>query len=136
MIILNKYQKRFFQKVNLFHRIEPWDEYRKVIQTQILFSYLLDNFHEIHKVYDLIHCKQNQKLIRICKMKAKQFLEEISTLTIEDPQNLYSIRSLITQTTRILKEYIHKVDTVEQNIFFLFQKINDNDLVQNIMEYL
>lgn len=136
MVIINKYQKRFFQKVNLFHQIKPWDEYRKVIQTKIVFTYLLENFHEIHRLYDLIHCKKNQKLVKICKMKAKQFLQEIDTLTIEDPQNLHNIRSLFSQTKRILKEYIHKVDTVQQTIFFLFQKIDDDDLVQYIMEYL
>lgn len=136
MVIINKYQKRFFQKVNLFHQIKPWDEYRKVIQTKIVFTYLLENFHEIHRLYDLIHCKKNQKLVKICKMKAKQFLQEIGTLTIEDPQNLHNIRSLFSQTKRILKEYIHKVETVQQTIFFLFQKIDDDDVVQYIMEYL
>lgn len=136
MVIINKYQKRFFQKVNLFHQIKPWDEYRKVIQTKIVFTYLLENFHEIHRLYDLIHCKKNQKLVKICKMKAKQFLQEIDTLKIEDPQNLHNIRSLFSQTKRILKEYIHKVDTLEQTIFCLFQKIDDDDLVQYIMDYL
>lgn len=133
-ILQNTYQKQLLKKIRFFFMIDPLNEYQKIIQIEIIFDYMYDNYDQIHGYYFLINSKKHRNFYNICRKKAKYLLlfltnEKLFCCDKFEQKNCEN-------TIKSLKKYISKKIYPIDILLTLHRKINDHDLVHSIMEFL
>lgn len=133
-LITNKYQKQLLRKIQYFHKIDPWNDYQKIIQVEIIFNFMYNNFDQIHGYYYLIHSKQHRAFYILCKEKANSlsiFLEEQNHFCCDKFEQRNCERAM-----QALEKYMSKSLYPIEILLCLHRKIDHQDLVTCIMEFL